>query len=54
MTPIIKKRLQRPRRLNLKFMSAVNNDNKINVNTYNAVLPISNKNFVANSNRNNC
>jgi hypothetical protein len=52
MTPIIiNKRLQKPRRLNLKFMSAVNNDNETNGNT---VLPISSKIFFANSNSNFC
>jgi hypothetical protein len=45
MTPIINKRLQKPRCLNLKFMSAANNDNKANGNRYNSVLPISSKFF---------
>jgi hypothetical protein len=50
----INKILQIPRRLNLKYMSAVNNDNKTNGNRYNSVLPISSKNFIANSNSNCC
>jgi hypothetical protein len=50
----INKILQKPRRLNLKYMSAVNNDNKTNGNRYNSVLPISGKNFIANSNSNCC
>jgi hypothetical protein len=33
---LINKILQKPRRLNLKFMSAVNNDNKTNGNRYNS------------------
>jgi flagella basal body P-ring formation protein FlgA len=46
MTPIIiNKRLQKPRCLNVKFMSAANNDNKANGNRYNSVLPISSKFF---------
>jgi hypothetical protein len=45
MTPIINKRLQKQRPLNLKFMSAVNNDNKTNGKKYNAVLPSSSKIF---------
>jgi hypothetical protein len=40
---LINKRLQKLNRLNLKFMSAVNNDNKTNGNRYNSVLPISSK-----------
>jgi hypothetical protein len=41
----INKRLQKPRSLNLKCMSAVNNDNETNGNRYNSVLPISSKIF---------
>jgi hypothetical protein len=41
----INKRLQKPRRLNLKFVSTVNNENKTNGSRYNPALPISSKIF---------
>jgi hypothetical protein len=56
MTPIIiNKRLQKLRRLNLKFMSAVNNDNKTNGNTYSSQsCQFQVKFFIADSNTNCC
>jgi hypothetical protein len=45
-TPVINKRLQKLRRLNLKFMSALNNDNKqTQKDRQLTVLPISCKFF---------
>jgi hypothetical protein len=41
----INKRLQKPRRLNLKCIPAVNNVKKTNRNRYNSVLKIVCKNF---------